>query len=203
MNIIYSKYKQANIKEEKANLMLDVPGTFKEESKLSFIELTFLIFFLWFCCKLINLCPLWNSFNNAIIIKEGTAIRILASNIICIFVYGVFLGLIIFSVGVLLFIFAEYVKSHIKTPCMQKNKENRKKWEKLDRIDKLLDLQNEINDFIETANKVNFVFEESESKLEITIERNGCYIKKDFIINKELGKNIIEKDLLDFSYLDK
>lgn len=64
-----------------------------------------------------------------------------------------------------------------------------------------MDLQNEIKSYV-ILGEAEFVFNEDEGTLEITVNNNDCYIKKTFHINDELKKSVQEEGVLDFSYLD-
>ena len=202
MKIIYSKFEQDNIKKEKSNVKSYVPGAFKEHLKLSLVKIPFIIVFLGFALLLIYSHPFWDNF---IIVgaKEGDirdgSIGIEQFGNLCIYV--LLFASSCFVVYSSLMECVHYIISHINTPCIQKENDNQKKLKELNKIDKLLDLQNEIKSYV-ILDEAVFVFNEDEGTLEITVNNNDCYIKKTFHINDELKKSVQEKGVLDFSYLD-
>lgn len=195
MKIIYSKFEQDNIKKEKSNVKSYVPGAFKEHLKLSLVKIPFIIVFLGFALLLIYSHPFWDDFIS-VGAKEGDNRD--GSNL---YTYVLFFASSCFVVYSSLIECVHYIISHINTPCIQKENDNQKKLKELNKIDKLLDLQNEIKSYV-ILGEAEFVFNEDEGTLEITVNNNDCYIKKTFHINDELKKSVQEEGVLDFSHLD-
>ena len=191
MKIIYSKFEQDNIKKEKSNVKSYVPGAFKEHLKLSLVKIPFIIVFIGFALLLIVGAKEGDIRDGSIGIEQfgNLCIYVLLFASSCFVVYSSLMECV------------HYIISHINTPCIQKENDNQKKLKELNKIDKLLDLQNEIKSYV-ILDEAEFVFNEDEGTLEITVNNNDCYIKKTFHINDELKKSVQEKGVLDFSYLD-
>ena len=88
----------------------------------------------------------------------------------------------------------------ISTPCIDRNKKNRYGYDKTIDIEKLLERQKMLKEFISDHNAV---FTLTGNVLKVTICEDGYCEEKSFQLSETEAEDIRENGTFDFSYLDE
>ena len=177
-NIIYANVTSKDIDDVQKKYRMEVPGTFKEDTKFAIRELFVFMISLASMTYLLrlDLMRMFEPISGLILI---IVLWIIISKIYKFFVYRLF---------------------PIQCPCREQNERNRMFVNKTNEIIKVVKQQEKIKEIFQKE-VVNSVFL-TDNTLEIITEQDGYCVRNPVEISENLISDLKNKGSLDFSYLD-
>ena len=177
-NIIYANVTSKDIDDVQKKSRMEVPGTFKEDTKFAIRELFVFMISLASMTYLLrlDLMRMFEPISGLILI---IVLWIIISKIYKFFVYRLF---------------------PIQCPCREQNERNRMFVNKTNEIIKVVKQQEKIKEIFQKE-VVNSVFL-TDNTLEIITEQDGYCVRNPVEISENLISDLKNKGSLDFSYLD-
>lgn len=213
MKIIYSKYTFEEVHNTRRKWLSDEPGTSHEIIKIVLRSFPFLVYFL-FCeyTLLINIFdysqPLayrnvMRKIMNLDIYKSAGVYTKFSIDILSYICYMSAIGIALCLIAILIRKIYKNIVCRIipiSTPCIDKNKKNRYGYDKTIDIEKLLERQKMLKEFISDHNSA---FTLTGNVLKVTICEDGYCEEKSFQLSEIEKEGIRENGTFDFSYLDE
>lgn len=219
MKIIYSKYTFEEVHNTRRKWLSDEPGTSHEKIKIVLRSFPFLVYFLFCEYILLKYTLLINIFDysqplayrnvmrrkimNLDIYKSAGVYTKFSIDILSYICYMSVIGIALCLIAILICKIYKNIVCRIipiSTPCIDRNKKNRYGYDKTIDIEKLLERQKMLKEFISDHNAV-FVL--TGNVLKVTICEDGYCEEKSFQLSETEAENIRENGTFDFSYLDE
>ena len=201
MKIIYSKYTFEEVRNTRRKWLSDEPGTSHEKIKIVLRSFPFLVYFLF--CEYILLINIFDYSQPLAIYKNAGVYTKFSIDILSYICYMSAIGIALCLIAILICKIYKNIVCRIipiSTPCIDRNKKNRYGYDKTIDIEKLLERQKMLKEFISDHNAV-FVL--TGNVLKVTICEDGYCEEKSFQLSETEAENIRENGTFDFSYLDE
>ena len=177
-NIIYANVTSKDIDDVQKKYRMEVPGTFKEDTKFAIRELF------------------------VFAIRLASMIYLLRLDLMRMFepISGLILIIVLWIIISKIYKFFVYRLFPIQCPCREQNERNRMFVNKTNEIINVVKQQEKIKEILQNE-VVNSVFL-TDNTLEIITEQDGYCVKNPVEISENLISDLKTKGSLDFSYLD-
>lgn len=218
MKIIYSKYTFEEVHNTRRKWLSDEPGTSHEKMKIVLRSFPFLVYFLFCEYILLKYTLLINIFDysqplayrnimrkimNLDIYKSAGVYTKFSIDILSYICYMSAIGIALCLIAILIRKIYKNIVCRIipiSTPCIDRNKKNRYGYDKTIDIEKLLERQKTLKEFISNHNAT---FTLTGNLLKVTVCKDGYCEEKSFQLSKAEAEGIRENGTFDFSYLDE